>query len=74
MRRAPKLWYRSRMLWFNALTCALAAVELNLHLLQSQLQPTHYLVLLAGVTAVNVILRAITRQPLQLRKDPDAVD
>lgn len=60
-----KKWYRSRTLWLNAAFAALTAVEAGLHLLQSTVGPSAYLVIAGLVAGGNMILRTITSEAIK---------
>lgn len=60
-----KPWYTSKVVWFNAASAALVAVEASLHVMQDILGPSVYLVMVAIVAAGNVILRTMTSQGLR---------
>ena len=55
-----KKWYKSRTLWLNAAFAALTAVEAGLHLLQSQVGASAYLVIAGLVAGGNMMLRILT--------------
>lgn len=65
-----KPWWQSRTLWFNALCAALAAAELGLGALQTVLPGEPYAWLSFAIVVGNAVLRALTTQPLALRKAP----
>ena len=57
-----KPWYKSKVVWFNAASAALVAVEASIHVVQDILGPSVYLGMVGVVAAGNVILRTMTRQ------------
>jgi hypothetical protein len=59
-----KPWYKSKVLWFNAASAALVAVEASIHVMQDILGPSAYLGMVGLVAAGNVILRTVTTQGL----------
>ena len=60
-----KKWYKSRTLWLNSAFAALTAVEAGLHLLQSTVGPSAYLVIAGLVAGGNMILRTLTTQGVE---------
>jgi hypothetical protein len=65
---STKPWWLSKMLWFNFIAVALAAVEANLHVIQPQMSANFYEVFSFGVAVGNAALRFITTSPLALGK------
>lgn len=59
-----KPWYKSKVVWFNAASAALVAVEASIHVMQDLLGPSAYLGMVGLVAAGNVILRTMTTQGL----------
>ena len=59
-----KPWYKSKVVWFNAASAALVAVEASIHVLQYAMGPSVYLVMVGIIAAGNVILRTMTTQGL----------
>ena len=57
-----KAWYKSKVVWFNAASAALVAIEASIHVMQDLLGPSAYLGIVGVVAAVNVILRTMTSQ------------
>lgn len=55
----------SRTLWFNGIFAALAAIELSFGVLQPVLPPQWFVAIVLGVNIINMVLRAITTQPLR---------
>jgi hypothetical protein len=55
-----KKWYKSRVMWLNSGFAALTAIEASLHLLQSEVGASAYLVIAGLVAAGNMILRTLT--------------
>jgi hypothetical protein len=60
-----KPWYKSKVLWFNAASAALVAVEASIHVMQDVLGPSFYLVMVAVIAAGNVVLRTMTSQGIR---------
>ncbi len=60
-----KKWWRSRVLWLNAIFAATTAVEASLHLMQSTIGPSAYLVLAGMVAGGNMVLRFLTTQGVE---------
>lgn len=56
-----KIW-KSKTLWFNVLLAVGVAVEASLGVIQGQLSPNAYLVIVGLVAGVNVVLRFLTTQ------------
>lgn len=59
-----KPWYKSRVLWFNAVVAALAALELSATLIQPHVPGNVYGYALVVLTMGNAALRIITSQGL----------
>lgn len=59
-----KPWWQSKTLWVNALTAALAALEISTGVLQSVLPVNIYAVIAVSLPVVNAILRVVTSQGL----------
>lgn len=59
-----KLW-KSRTLWFNALSAFFVVIEANAGMLKTYLEPKHYLLAIALFAAVNAALRFATSQPIK---------
>ena len=57
---APKPWWKSRTLWFNAGVAALAAAELGFSGLQPLLPANVYQLLVFGLVVGNAVLRVVT--------------
>ena len=60
----PKPWYRSRILWANAVAAGLVALEANTGLLQPLLPVNFYTALAVALPVVNALLRVVTSQAL----------
>lgn len=60
-----KPWYKSKVVWFNAASAALVAIEASIHVMQDLLGPSVYLAMVGVIAAGNVILRTMTTQGLQ---------
>ena len=61
-----KVWYRSKVLWFNALVALLATAEVSLRVVQDYLPGNVFAWLTFVLTVGNAALRVITRQGLTL--------
>lgn len=59
-----KPWWQSKTLWVNAITAALAALEISTGVLQSVLPVNIYAVIAVSLPVVNAILRVVTSQGL----------
>lgn len=59
-----KPWYKSKVVWFNAASAALVAIEASIHVMQDLLGPSAYLAMVGVIAAGNVILRTMTTQGL----------
>lgn len=64
MTPSTKPWWRSRMLWLNAIAMALVAVEQNLGTLKPEMRAEFYTWLSFSLPVANMILRTITTQAL----------
>lgn len=64
---APKLWWKSRTLWFNLILAAAAAAESGFSLLQPLLPVNAYAVLTFALAVGNAALRVITTTELAMR-------
>ena len=73
MKRA-KVWYLSKVLWFNALAGAFAFAATFWDRVAAMLPPEHGLIGGMIVAAVNVGLRFITTDPISMRQIEDRVD
>lgn len=60
-----KPWYKSKVVWFNAASAALVAVEASIHVMQDVLGPSVYLAMVGVIAAGNVILRTMTTQGIR---------
>lgn len=60
-----KPWYKSKVVWFNAASAALVAIEASLHVMQDLLGPSVYLAMVGVIAAGNVILRTVTTQGIR---------
>jgi len=60
-----KPWYKSKVVWFNAASAALVAIEASIHVMQDILGPSVYLAMVGVIAAGNVILRTMTTQGLR---------
>lgn len=60
-----KPWYKSKVVWFNAASAALVAIEASIHVMQDLLGPSAYLGMVGVIAAGNVILRTMTTQGLR---------
>ena len=63
---SKKVWYRSKVLWFNALVAALATAEVSLRVVQDYLPGNVFAWLTFVLTVGNAALRVMTRQGLTL--------
>ena len=68
-----KVWYRSKVLWFNAVVALLAAAEMSLRVVQDYLPGDVFAWLTFALTLGNAALRVLTRQGLKL-SDEEARD
>lgn len=57
-----KPFYKSKVVWFNAIIAAGAAAEASLHLIADYFDPRVYFGIIMAVSAVNVVLRFATSQ------------
>lgn len=57
-----KPWYRSKTVWVNALTVTIAVLLASVHIVPSSWLPY----LMAGTGIMNIFLRLITGQPIDL--------
>lgn len=55
-----KPWWKSKLIWFNAIIAAGAAAETSLHLIADYFDPRVYFGIIMAVSAVNVVLRLAT--------------
>lgn len=55
-----KPWYKSKLVWFNALVAMGTAVEASLHIVSDKFPPEVYFVLVVSIAVVNVLLRFAT--------------
>jgi hypothetical protein len=57
-----KPWYTSKTIWFNIAAAMGAALEASLSIIQGELKPEYYLILVVFVAGGNVILRMLSTQ------------
>jgi hypothetical protein len=65
-----KPWWQSRTIWLNAAVAAVAIVEASSEALKPVLPPEAMGGLLAAVAVANVVLRAVSGQPVAFKKPP----
>ena len=71
MTLTPKLWWQSKMLWFNALTILGTVLGMVADL--TFITPEVGQIVLILLAATNAALRLVTVQPLETKKEtPDA--
>ena len=66
---SKKVWYQSKVLWFNGLVACLAAAEVSLRVVQDYLPGNIFAWLTFVLTIGNAALRVITRQGLTLSEE-----
>jgi hypothetical protein len=70
-----KKWYKSKVLWFNAVVAGLAALETAVPLLSEVLPGNVYAWLATTLAVGNAMLRVISSQtPLQFRRHVEDAD
>lgn len=57
---STKPWWKSKLIWFNAVIAAGTAAEASLHLIADYFDPRVYFGIIMTVSAVNVVLRLAT--------------
>ncbi len=62
----PKVWWKSKTLWINAIAAMLVALEAGTGVLQPMLPVNLYTVLAVGLPIVNALLRVITTAGVKL--------
>ncbi len=62
----PKVWWKSKTLWVNAIAAMLVALEAGTGVLQPMLPVNLYTVLAVGLPIVNALLRVITTAGVKL--------
>lgn len=62
----PKVWWKSKTLWVNAIVAMLVALEAGTGVLQPMLPVNLYTVLAVGLPIVNALLRVITTAGVKL--------
>ncbi len=62
----PKVWWKSKTLWVNAVAAMLVALEAGTGVLQPMLPVNLYTVLAVGLPIVNALLRVITTAGVKL--------
>lgn len=60
-----KAWFKSKTIWINALTFAASALMLLSQ--QEWLSQDMQTFVILGISAVNIVLRALTKQALSVR-------
>ncbi len=58
--QSTKPWWKSKLVWFNAIIAAGAAAEASLHLIADYFDPRVYFGIIMTVSAINVVLRFAT--------------
>ena len=61
----PKAWYQSKTIWFNTLTFVVIVATFFGYTPNSEVAETTSAILIALSPVVNLILRAITKEPIQ---------
>lgn len=69
--RNKKPFYQSKTLWLNTLVAIFTMLEAQFHLIQPQLEPAHYMLLIAGLSGLNMFLRTITEQAVRFKRDAE---
>jgi hypothetical protein len=59
-----KPWYQSKTVWFNILMAVLSGLEASFSVVQPMFAANIWPLFAAGVTLVNLVLRAISTQAL----------
>ena len=59
-----KAWWKSKVLWFNAIVSGLVALEATFSALQSLLPTNTYAIAVTVLAVGNAVLRIITTQGL----------
>lgn len=62
----PKVWWKSKTMWVNAIAAMLVALEAGTGVLQPMLPVNLYTVLAVGLPIVNALLRVITTAGVKL--------
>ena len=62
----PKVWWKSKTLWVNAVAAMLVALEAGTGVLRPMLPVNLYTVLAVGLPIVNALLRVITTAGVKL--------
>ena len=70
---SKKVWYQSKVLWFNGLVACLAAAEVSLRIVQDYLPGNVFAWLTFVLTIGNAALRVMTRQGLTLAESDGRV-
>ena len=60
-----KPWWKSRVLWLNALSAGMIALEMNVGLLQPHLPFNFYFGMCVFLPAANAVLRVVTNLPIK---------
>lgn len=60
-----KKWYKSKVVWFNALVAVGTALEASLHIIANYFDPMVYFALIGLIAGVNVVLRFISTQGIE---------
>ena len=60
-----KRWWRSKVLWLNALLAAGTVLEANLGLLRDALGVGSYMAVIGLAAACNAFLRFLTSEPIK---------
>lgn len=70
--KTEKPWWESKTIWLNIAVGVVAVVDSSTDVLQSVLPPDVMGSVLAVTAVVNVVLRAVTGQPVAVRRKPPA--
>jgi hypothetical protein len=67
----PKPWYRSKTIWFNALTIVVAGATMFGYAPDEDLLETVTGTLIALSPVVNLVLRFVTKRPVEIAPSTD---
>lgn len=62
--RKTKLWWKSKTLWFNAITACLVSLEASTGYMKPYLPEHWYVVVIIVLPMVNILLRLISNATL----------
>ncbi len=66
---SKKVWWKSKMLWVNAIVAALVAAEAVTGVMQPYVAEKFYAAVAVFLPIINAVLRVVTNEALGMHKD-----